>query len=186
MRKIFLMLALFMLTMFAQAGTVSLTGVITDQVGGVFEVEAGQVRFTPFDGFDGTASAVYEIEDEGGLTATATVTVQVAPDTPPPPPPANTPPVATEFSVDAGWNDIVIHDMGQDISDAESTDDLLTITVVTPPAHGALTWSGHEFTYEVDDTSSYSGDDSFTYKVTDPDGAESTVETVTILNVWDT
>jgi hypothetical protein len=37
----------------------------------------------------------------------------------------------------------------------------------------------------VTDGSGYSGDDSFTYKVTDPDGLESETKTVTIIDTSD-
>ncbi len=57
---------------------VSLTGSITNKVGGTFVIESGKIRFTPTNGFSGTASATYEIEDVEGLMDTATITITVA------------------------------------------------------------------------------------------------------------
>ncbi len=97
----------------------------------------------------------------------------------------NSAPVATDVSVNAGGNDTVTHNLNANISDAESADSVLTITVVSDPSHGALSWNGNEFTYEVTHGSTYGGDDSFTYKVTDPDNGVSSTKTVTILSTLD-
>jgi hypothetical protein len=46
--------------------------------------------------------------------------------------------------------------------------DALSVTIVSPPSHGTLTGSGLSRTYHP--ASDYSGNDSFTYRVTDPVG----------------
>jgi len=122
-----------------------------------------------------------EVQSSAGVQKTqAAIDRDALPDTP-----ANTAPVANDFSVDADDEDTVSYDMNAQISDNESADSALTITIVSGPTHGSLTWNGHTFTYEVTDGSGYSGDDSFTYKVTDPDGLESETKTVTIIDTSD-
>lgn len=67
-------------------GTVTLTGVVLNQSGGVFEVIDGKIHFTPTPGFSGVASGEYGIIDQWKNISTGVVTVTVgsAPYTPPP------------------------------------------------------------------------------------------------------
>ncbi len=95
--------------------SVSLTGFIINEIGGTFVQEGTQIRFTPTDGFEGTASAVYEIEDVEGLTDTATVTVEVGAA----PPPTNTPPTCDDFTVDTMFVNTFTTDLTPHISDAD-------------------------------------------------------------------
>jgi len=118
-------------------------------------------------------------------TQTVTVTIGDGSDTFTVTTKANTPPTATDVTVDAQGEDITIHNLNAQIADNESDDNQLTITVVSNPTHGALIWNGNEFTYEVTESSAYSGDDSFTYKVTDPDNGVSETKTVTIIDIID-
>lgn len=59
----------------------TLTGTITNQVGGTFVVNAGKIDFTPTTGFTGAASTTYQIKDAANNFATGTLTVTVGPDT---------------------------------------------------------------------------------------------------------
>ncbi|MDD2565678.1 MAG: Ig-like domain-containing protein [Candidatus Gracilibacteria bacterium] len=58
------------------SGTV-LLGTITNQVGGVFAVNAGKIDFVPTDGFSGVASCTYQVKDLAGNISTAVLTVNV-------------------------------------------------------------------------------------------------------------
>ncbi|MBX2854912.1 MAG: cadherin-like domain-containing protein, partial [Rhodobacteraceae bacterium] len=51
---------------------------VSNPVNGQVEVNGGVVSFTPTPGFEGPASFDYTIQDDGGLTASATVDVSVA------------------------------------------------------------------------------------------------------------
>ena len=95
-------------------------------------------------------------------------------------------PIANNATIDAGWNDTVSFDMDTIISDYTDTDAQLTITIVSDPTHGNLTWNGHEFTYEVIEGSGYGGNDNFTYKITNTHNKQSEVKTITIVNILDT
>lgn len=99
----------------------------------------------------------------------------------------NSAPTASDVSLDANGfgNEVVTHNLNANISDAEDADSALSITVVTAPTHGSLTWSGNTFTYTVTQGSFYAGSDSFTYYVTDSDGAISSTQTVSISNIFD-
>ncbi len=98
----------------------------------------------------------------------------------------NTAPTASSFSVDAWFWETVIYNLSPNIDDAETSDSLLTIVDIVWPSHGSLTWNGNEFTYTVTDGTGYIWNDSFSFKVQDPQWLKSNRKTVTITNIWDT
>lgn len=124
MKKMILMLVFIVFTITAQADEVTLTGVITDsldkndEICGTTAVELGKIRFTPINGFSGDCKFIYEIEDEGGLTDTATVTVQVKKA--PPPPPENNVPTCEDFTVDT----VYVHTFTADLTPYIHDDDI--------------------------------------------------------------
>lgn len=81
--------------------SVSLTWAISNQVWGSFTVENGQIKFTPTNGFTGTASASYEIQDSKWAKDTATVSINVS----------NAPNTAPTVSINNPWTATV----GQEI-----------------------------------------------------------------------
>ncbi|QFR39005.1 hypothetical protein A9Q91_02110 [Candidatus Gracilibacteria bacterium 28_42_T64] len=98
---------------------------------------------------------------------------------------SNTAPTAADVNLNVGGEETITYDLDGDISDTESTDANLTVSVVSGPSHGSLSWNGNEFTYEVTDGTFYAGPDSFTYEVTDEGGLKSTVKTVSMTGIFD-
>jgi len=113
----------------------------------------GTVTYTPETGFAGTDAFTYTITDGRGGFDTATVIVTVRA--------ANHPPVANGQSVTTA------EDAAANIT-LTATDpdgDALTYSVVTPPAHGALSGTAPNLTYTP--ALYYNGPDSFTFKAND-------------------
>jgi hypothetical protein len=116
--------------------------------------ESGTVAYVPRAGFSGTDVVEYTIRDAAGSEATSTITVVVDPVA-----------VDDARSVRAGerlllWpTDMLGGDTGSD----------LTVTSVTPPAHGTLTQEV-DGSWRYDPTPGWSGRDAFEYTVTDGEG----------------
>ncbi len=108
-------------------------------------------------GFAGTTTFTYRVNDQTTLTAPATVTLVV-----------NTPPIpaADEFRatedvplVKSALNGVLANDLDAD-------GDSLTATLDVPPLHGQLTFSDDgSFSYLPDED--YAGDDLFSYRISD-------------------
>ena len=156
------------------------------------EGSATATTFTPAQDFNGTTSFTYKVTDrgdpdncgapgpacDGPESATATVTITVAP--------SNDAPQASAASRSVDEDGSVAVDLAALVEDVETADADLTYTIVAPPTHGSFT--GGVYTPRSD----FNGQDSFTYKVTDrgdPDGCTSppcddeltsTTETVSI------
>jgi VCBS repeat-containing protein len=88
----------------------------------------------------------------------------------------NTIPVAGNASVSLAEDTSATLDLRATASDADG--DALTIVPATQPAHGSLTLNANG-TYTYTPNANFNGTDSFTYRVTDADGA-STTATVTL------
>ncbi len=133
----------------------------------------GTVTFTPGPGFDSlgvgdssTVEITYTISDGQGGTDTATATVTVTG--------TNDGPVATADDLqaveDTGLT-FTATDLLQNDSDIDG--DALSIVSFTAPEHGTLVVNDDgSYTYTPD--SNYSGDDSFTYTISDGNGGFST------------
>jgi len=121
-----------------------------------------QIVYSPAEGFNGTDNFTYSISDGQGGTASATVTVTVE---------ANQPPIAVDDS--AG-----IVAAGATISiavlenDSDPDGDVLTIDGVTDPDNGTASVDGALVSYTPD--AGFTGDDSFTYTISDPSGETAT------------
>jgi hypothetical protein len=115
----------------------------------------GTVTYTPATDFNGSDSFDYTISDGNGGTASATVSVSVAP--------VNDAPIAEDQSVstaeDAG--------VAVTLTGADVDDDPLSFQVISDPAHGQLTGTAPALTYTPDPD--YNGSDSFTFQVSDGD-----------------
>ena len=141
----------------------TLTGVFTQPGNGTVSLVGGEFVYTPDAGFSGTDTFTYQVTDPDGNLATATVTVTVldtgdvkaAND-------AVTTPQDTPIPIDVLSND-----------DADAT---LT-GVFTQPGNGTVSIVDGEFVYTPD--AGFTGTDTFTYQVTDPDGNLATA-TVTV------
>ena len=79
--------------------------------------------------------------------------------------PVNDAPEAESASLSVDEDGSLTGDLADLVSDVETADEGLTLTIVTPPAHGSLTGGGVEGTYTPDDN--FNGTDNFTCAVTD-------------------
>ena len=119
------------------------------------------LTYTPNTGFLGTDTFEYTVDDGNGDTDTALVTISVE----------NNAPIANDDSSIAHGSDALIIDVISNDSDSDGT--TLTVKSVTQPQHGsAVNNEDGSVTYQADE--GYIGPDSFTYIVSDEDGAQST------------
>ncbi|MEE9313269.1 MAG: Ig-like domain-containing protein, partial [Rhizobiaceae bacterium] len=143
----------------------------TDGLNGTVKIlPNGKVEYTPNTGFVGTDIFTYTITDDKGATDTATVTVTVKDDVP-----AN--------SVDA-VDDAAVAEMDkpQEIdvlsNDTDPEGDTFTVTDVTNGANGTVKILPNG-KVEYTPNAGFTGSDTFTYTVTDANGATDTA-TVTV------
>ncbi|MBT8135622.1 MAG: tandem-95 repeat protein [Gammaproteobacteria bacterium] len=131
------------------------------------------VTYTPADGFFGTDTFTYTVTD-GELTSnTATVEVTVNEEVS-----GNNSPVAvadsanTEQGVEVNI-DVLANDTDEDAGDT------LTVTSVTQPANGSVV-NNNDGTVTYTPDADFSGDDTFTYTVSDGQASDSATVTVTV------
>ena len=125
------------------------------------------VTYAPHANVNGSDTFSYTVSDGRGGRSTATVAVTVNP--------VNDVPVATDRAVTTQTNTAL-----QILLTASDPDgDVLTnYAIVSPPVHGMLSGSGANRLYTPG--TGWTGQDSFTFKVVDPDGLASNVATVAI------
>ncbi|TXM66229.1 tandem-95 repeat protein [Methylobacterium sp. WL12] len=158
----------------ADGNPLSITGVSGASHGTViYDAGTQKVTFTPDAGYTGPASFDYSISDGQGGTSQANVAVTVTA-------PVNNAPVGVSDSYttneDTGLT--IAATTGVLANDTDADGNLLTATVVSGPAHGALTLNANgSFTYTPN--VNYNGSDSFTYKANDGTD-DSTVATVSL------
>jgi hypothetical protein len=121
--------------------------------------------YTPDPNFNGSDSFVYKVTDRGDpdncsgapcaapKAATGTISITVSP--------VNDTPTAASANVSTDEDTPLGVDLMTLVGDVETSTANLTISVVTPPAHGS--YSGGTYTPETN----FNGSDSFVYKVTD-------------------
>jgi CshA-type fibril repeat protein len=121
----------------------------------------GSITITPAPGTSGTDSATYTVTDTAGNTSTATVRITVAP-------------VATDDSGTVRAGETLARTtratgvLGNDLGTA------LAITHHTEPGHGVLVLDDTTGAVKYTPVDGFSGDDSFTYTVTDAAGTPAT------------
>jgi uncharacterized protein (TIGR03382 family) len=134
---------------------------VTQPANGMVVLSNGVVRFTPRAGFSGTTTFTYTVSDGNGGTDTATVTVKVDG--------ANNPPVANDDSYmvaeDSAATAFTV--LTNDTTDAGET---LTITAVTQPANGTVTFTASEVSFTP--AANFHGTTTFTYTVSDGNGGD--------------
>ncbi|MFL5344259.1 MAG: beta strand repeat-containing protein, partial [Hyalangium sp.] len=156
--------------------TLTITGV-TQPANGLVTFTATNVSFTPAANFNGTTSFTYTISDGNGGTATATVTVTVTPVNDPPTANNDTATVAEDSAA------TVINVLAND-SIAPDTGETLTITGVTQPANGLVTFTATNVSFKP--AANFNGTTSFTYTISDGNGGSATATvTVTVTPVND-
>ena len=135
---------------------------------------SGDVTYSPNADYHGSDSFTYTVEDDDGATSNvATVTVTVND--------VNDPPVAVDDSDATDEDTPVTISVTANDTDVDGTIDPATVTVVSGPSDGSVSVDpvSGDVTYSPD--ADYHGTDSFTYKVSDNDGATSNVATATVI-----
>jgi hypothetical protein len=134
---------------------------------GTLSGTAPNLTYQPALNYNGPDSFTFQVTDPSGVTSTvATVSLTVNP--------VNDAPVATAQSVSTNEDTSV----AVTLSGTDVEGDSLTYTVVQQPAHGTLSGTAPNLTYQP--ALDYHGPDSFTFQVTDPSGAISSPATVSL------
>ncbi|MCI4677062.1 DUF4082 domain-containing protein [Rhodoblastus acidophilus] len=144
--------------------TLSIAGVSSPVNGTVsYNSQTQTVTFTPTTGYTGPANFTYSITDAGGGTASASValTVNAAP-----------PPVANN---DSGFSTnlntaLNIPAAALLANDTDPNGLPLSITGVSSPVNGTVSYNSQTQTVTFTPTSNYTGPANFTYSITDADG----------------
>jgi len=147
---------------------------VTQPSNGTVTFTAGDVSFTPNADFNGITTFTYTVSDGNGGTDTATVTMTVTG--------VNDAPQASDDAATAA------EDSGATTIDvlANDTDidgDALSITGVTQPAHGTVTFTAGDVSFAP--AGDFAGTTSFTYTASDSNGGSDTATvnvTVTAAN----
>ena len=144
---------------------------VTPPAAGTATINGSTIVYAPLRGFVGTDRFTYTISDGRGGTATATVTVVVAP-------PANQPPVAVD---DAATTTVALP-VAIDVlaNDSDPDGDPLSITAITAPSGGSAVESGGVIVYTP--VQSFSGTDVFTYTIGDGRGGSATARVTVVVN----
>jgi large repetitive protein len=141
--------------------------VATQPANGTLSGVAPNLTYTPNNGFSGTDSFTFYVNDGTEDSNIATVTLNVAPLD-------NTAPVAENSTVTTPEDTpVAITLLASDVDG-----DPLTYEIVTPPVHGTLSGTGANRTYSPN--LNYNGPDSFTFRVKDDDDEYSNTATVSI------
>ncbi|WP_299876309.1 Ig-like domain-containing protein [uncultured Cocleimonas sp.] len=142
----------------------SITRVVSNPSNGSATIVNGQIVYTPNAGFSGTDTFTYEVQDPQGNKTTATVTVTVNP--------VDDDVKAANDSATTGQGEAVTIDvLDNDDADASIT------RVVISPSNGSTSIVGGQIVYTPN--ANFSGTDTFTYEVQDPQGNKTTA-TVTV------
>ncbi len=139
----------------------------------IIEFATGKVLYTPSNNFTGNDSFTYSLKDPAGASsATTTVTITVTPvnDAPVANPDFATTPEDTPISIPVLVNDI----------DVDHTLDVTSLLILSNPANGSASIEPLTGKILYSPENNFTGNDSFTYTVKDPEGATSVATTVTI------
>ncbi|PJJ58402.1 hypothetical protein CLV56_2653 [Mumia flava] len=155
----------------ADADGDALTYSYTQPSNGSVSGDGPDVTYTPAAGFFGEDSFEYTVDDGNGGTATGTVTVTVTEVVV-----ENTPPTAGDVA--ASTDEGVAVDVTLDGADADGDD--LTYSY-EQPANGSVSGDGPDVTYTP--AAGFSGEDTFTYTVSDGQAEATGTVTVTVNEV---
>jgi uncharacterized repeat protein (TIGR01451 family) len=132
--------------------------VIVDPLHGTVTCDATGCLYTPEPNFNGTDAFTYTISDGAGGVATAVATVTVTP--------VNDAPLVLPETVSVvGGKKVTVTVI---TNDADADGDTLAVSSWTNGAHGTVTCTATTCTYTAD--KAYSGNDSFSYTVSDGHG----------------
>lgn len=137
--------------------------VISQPQNGTLTGSTPNLVYTPNANFDGNDSLIFKVNDGALDSALALVEIGVTP--------VNDFPVANNDSAATATGSTVINVLNND-SDVDG--DPLSITSVGTPAHGSATSNGSTVTYTPN--VGYTGQDSFTYTISDGQGGSATAQ----------
>jgi hypothetical protein len=156
-----------------EGGQLLLTGWDMPQVGTMQVQPSGLIRYQPPPNFNGVVSAYYTVSDVAGATARGLITITVVP--------VNDAPVSRPDSATLDSYDPISIAVLDNDSDIDG--DVVSIVAVGGAAHGKVTpTAGGEIVYDPD--SGWTGEDRFTYTISDGHGMTAT--TTVVLNVTHT
>lgn len=139
-------------------------GIVFQPSSGTAQIEAGQIRYTPNQGFTGADLFRYEVEDADGFADFATVNITVDP-------PANSAPVAVDDAGTTTQDTPVVIDVLANDTDADG--DILSITgFVTPVGTQAIITAGDGVQFTP--AAGFTGVVSFDYQISDGNGGADT------------
>lgn len=143
----------------------------------LYDASKGAFRYTPALNFNGSVSFVFAVKAVGSTeTSEATAMINVTP--------VNDKPTAGNFAVTAKENTAKQIIFADYISDVESADSALSISILTQPAKGTLSVANGIYTYTPN--ADYVGSDSFSYSVSDGQlQSDPAMVSITIENVND-
>ncbi len=131
----------------------------------------GVITYTPDNGFTGTDTFNYRVDDNDGATSSAaTVTVRVND----PPTAVNDPNEVTQL------NTAVLINVIANDTDTDGTIDPTTVAVTSGPSNGSTSVNATTGVITYTPTNGFTGTDTFQYTVMDNDGATSNTATVTV------
>lgn len=139
------------------------TAVLTDPATGSF-------TYTPTANVNGTDSFTFQTNDGTDDSNIATITVNITP--------ANDPPLAVADNAIINEDQAVA--IGVLANDSDVDGDTLGITAVGTPLHGTASIAGTEIAYTPEPN--YTGSDSFSYTITDGQGASATTDLSITIN----
>ena len=151
----------------------AIIAIVNGPSNGTIDLINGSITYTPDQGFSGSDSFTYTVQDlEGAISlnaATATINVDSVNDAP----------VATDDTATTNEDTPVTIDVLGNDTDVDSALDPASVTVVDEPDNGSFnieTDGSITYTPDLD----FSGEDSFTYTVADVEGLASNSATVAI------
>jgi hypothetical protein len=154
---------------------ITLMAVGTPNQGGTAVISGTTILYTPTPDFTGTETFTYAIQDMGGLTDTATVTIDV--DN------VNDAPIAVDdsyaVSEDSSNNVLTVLDNDSDIDVGDS----LSIVAVDTPMNGTAVISGTTILYTP--TPDFFGTETFIYTISDGTLTDTATVTITVEDVPD-
>ena len=137
-----------------------------------FNQMTGELTYTPNNNFFGSDSFTFKVIDSQGLESTesAAVSINVKEVTLPP---VNNPPVAVDKTMETNSNiPVSITLEGRDI---DQGDTINSFTIISNPTNGQISnFNSNTGTLTYTPNNNYAGQDSFTFKVTDSRGLQST------------
>ncbi|MBA4056346.1 MAG: hypothetical protein C0490_16645, partial [Marivirga sp.] len=154
----------------------SMIVIVTQPAHGMLAVNTstGNVTYTPAPNYYGSDSFTYKLKDSGGaFSNVATVAITVNP--------VNDAPVAVPDQVTTPEEVPVVISVLDNDTDIDNPINTSTVAASSNPSNGRVDVQPGSQTFEYTPNKDFYGTDSFTYAVTDADGATSTPATVTII-----